>query len=62
VHLAHYVKSKEIPLSDFVTPEQQSKIVEIMKTTTSFSDIYSALNGKVGYAEIGMVAALMNPE
>jgi ATP-dependent DNA helicase RecQ len=60
VHLAHYVKSKEIPLSDFVTPEQQSKIKEIMKTTTSFSDIYSALKGKVGYTEIGMVVALMN--
>jgi GTPase SAR1 family protein len=60
VHLAHYVKLKEIPLSDFVTPEQQAKIKEIMKTKTSFTDIYSALNGEIGYTEIGMAVAAMS--
>jgi hypothetical protein len=58
VHLAHYVKSGELPLSDFVTPEQQAKVLEIMKTKTAFSDIYTALKGEIGYTEIGMVAAL----
>ncbi|MDR2287075.1 MAG: helix-turn-helix domain-containing protein [Prevotellaceae bacterium] len=58
VHLAHYVRLKEIPLSDFVTPEHQAKILELLKTTSSFSDIYMALKGKVGYTEIGMVASL----
>jgi hypothetical protein len=58
VHLAHYVKLKEIPLNDFVTPEHQAKILELLKTTSSFSDIYVALNGKVGYTEIGMVVSL----
>jgi hypothetical protein len=60
VHLAHYVKLKELPLNDFVTPEQQTKILEIMKTTSSFSDIYTALKGEVGYTEIGMVASLFS--
>jgi hypothetical protein len=59
VHLAHYVKLGELPLNDFVTQEQQARILEIMKTKTSFSDIYAALNGEVGYTEIGMVAALL---
>jgi hypothetical protein len=58
VHLAHYVKQKELPLSDFVTPAQQAQIVELLKTTTSFSDIYTALRGEVGYTEIGMVVSL----
>jgi hypothetical protein len=60
VHLAHYVKLKELPLSDFVTPEQQAKILELLKTTSSFSDIYVALRGEVGYTEIGMVASLLD--
>ncbi|MDR0726417.1 MAG: helix-turn-helix domain-containing protein [Prevotellaceae bacterium] len=59
VHLAHYVKLKELPLSDFVTSTQQTQIVELLKTTTSFSDIYTALKGEVGYTEIGMVASLL---
>jgi predicted ATPase len=59
VHLAHYVKSGEVPLSDFVTPEQQAKVLEIMKTKTYFRDIYKALNGEIGYAEIDMVASLL---
>jgi hypothetical protein len=65
IHLAHYVKSKELPLSDFVTQEQQTKIMELMKSKMAFTDIYLALNGKVGYTEIGMVASLLtdnNPE
>jgi hypothetical protein len=33
-----------------------------MKTTSSpsFSDIYTALKGEVGYTEIGMVVALLD--
>jgi hypothetical protein len=62
VHLAHYVKSRELPLRDFVSEEQETKILEIMKTSTSFSDIYSALKGEVGYTEIGMVASLNKEE
>jgi hypothetical protein len=58
VHLAHYVKTGELPLSDFVTPEQQTKILEIIKTKTAFSDIYAELKGEVGYTEIGMVISL----
>jgi hypothetical protein len=60
VHLAHYVKLGEIPLDDFVTPENQTKILEILKSsdTLTFSDIYTALKGEVGYTEIGMVASL----
>jgi hypothetical protein len=57
VHLAHYVKTGELPLSDFVTPEHQEKIREIIKTKTAFSDIYAALKGEVGYTEIGMVVS-----
>ncbi|MDR1592891.1 MAG: helix-turn-helix domain-containing protein [Prevotellaceae bacterium] len=60
VHLAHYVKLKELPLDDFVTPEHQTEILELLKTTSSFSDIYTALKGKVGYTEIGMVASQLN--
>jgi hypothetical protein len=59
VHLAHYVKIKELPLSDFVSPEQQTKITELLKTATSFSDVYTALRGEIGYTEIGMVASLL---
>jgi uncharacterized protein YpbB len=62
VHLAHYVKLKELPLSDFVTQEQQSRIVEIMKTKPTFTDIYMALNGEVGYTEIGMVTSLLSED
>jgi hypothetical protein len=58
VHLAHYVKQKELPLNDFVTPAQQAQILELLKTTTSFSDIHTKLRGEVGYAEIGMVVSL----
>jgi hypothetical protein len=61
IHLAHYVKLKELPLSDFVTPDQQTKILELMKTQASFSQIYMALKGEVGYTEIGMVASLGHP-
>jgi hypothetical protein len=57
VHLAHYVKTGELPLSDFVTPEHQEKIREIIKTKTAFSDIYAALKGEVGYTEISMVVS-----
>jgi hypothetical protein len=60
IHLAHYVKSKELPLSNFVTKEQQEKILEVMKTKTSFSEIFAALHGEVGYTEISMVASLFN--
>jgi hypothetical protein len=60
VHLAHYVKLKELPLSDFVTPEQQAKVTEMLKTEASFTEIYSALKANVGYTEIGMVASLMD--
>jgi hypothetical protein len=59
VHLAHYVKLKELPLNDFVTPAHQAQILELLKTTTSFSDIYTALKGEVGYTEIGMVVSLV---
>jgi DNA-binding CsgD family transcriptional regulator len=59
VHLAHYVKLKELPLNDFVTSEHQAKILELLKTTRSFSDIYTALKGEVGYTEIGMVVSLL---
>jgi hypothetical protein len=59
VHLAHYVKTGELPLSNFVTPEQQARIREIMKTKTAFSDIYAAMKGEVGYTEIGMAVSLM---
>jgi DNA-binding CsgD family transcriptional regulator len=62
VHLAHYVKLKELPLNDFVTPEQQAKILEAMKTKPSFSEIYAALRGEVGYTEIGMVASLIEKD
>jgi hypothetical protein len=62
VHLAHYVKSGELPLSDFVTPEQQAKVLEIMKTQKAFSDIYTAMRGEIGYTEIGMVAALSDDD
>jgi hypothetical protein len=62
VHLAHYVKSKELPLRDFVSEEHEKKILAIMKTTPSFSDIFTAMKGEVGYTEIGMVAALNNEE
>jgi DNA-binding CsgD family transcriptional regulator len=58
VHLAHYVKLKELPLSDFVTPAQQTQILEQLKTTSSFSDIYTTLKGEVGYTEISMVVSL----
>jgi DNA-binding CsgD family transcriptional regulator/GTPase SAR1 family protein len=62
VHLAHYVKLKELPLNDFVTPAQQAQIQELLKTTTSFSDIYTALKGEVGYTEIGMTVSLATEE
>jgi hypothetical protein len=64
VHLAHYVKLKELPLNDFVTPEHQTKISELMKATSSpsFSDIYTALKGEVGYTEIGMVISLLDDQ
>jgi hypothetical protein len=58
IHLSHYVKLKEIPITDFVTPEQQSKIREMITANAAFTDIYMALKGTVGYTEIGMVAAL----
>jgi hypothetical protein len=58
VHLADYVKAGELPLNDFVTPEQQAKVLEALKTMTSFRDVHDALKGEVGYTEIGMVAAL----
>jgi hypothetical protein len=59
IHLAHYVKTGELPLNDFVTPEQQAKISEILKTKTDFSDIYAELKGEVGYTEIGMAVSLL---
>jgi hypothetical protein len=62
VHLAHYVKLKELPLSDFVTPEQQAKVLKAMETNLSFSDIHAALKGEIGYAEIGMVASLLDDD
>jgi hypothetical protein len=46
-------------LSDFVSPEQQAKITELLKTATSFSDVYATLRGEIGYTEIGMVASLL---
>jgi hypothetical protein len=58
-HLAHYVKLGELPLSDFVTVEQQNRILEVMKTTTVFKEIYSALHGKIDYPEIDMVTSLL---
>ncbi|MDR0602808.1 MAG: helix-turn-helix domain-containing protein [Bacteroidales bacterium] len=58
-HLAHYVKLGELPLTDFVTVEQQTKILEVMKTKTAFKDIYSALHGEIGYPEIDMVTSLL---
>jgi uncharacterized protein YpbB len=58
-HLAHYVKSGELPLDDFVTVEQQTKILEVMKTKTAFREIYSALHGELGYPEIDMVTSLL---
>jgi hypothetical protein len=59
-HLAHYVATGELPLSDLVSAENQLEILEVMKTKTSFKDIYMALNGKVSYGEIRMVASLSN--
>jgi uncharacterized protein YpbB len=62
IHLAHYVRQKELPINDFVTPELQAEILELLKTKTAFSDIYRALKGRVDYTEIGMVASLLPDE
>jgi hypothetical protein len=60
VHLAHYVKLGELPLSDFVSPELQVKIINALKTESSFGDIFVALKGEASYIEISMVSSTIN--
>ncbi len=56
-HLAHYIKTKDIPLRDFVSEEKEEKIKKALKTTTSLSEVYASFNGEISYGEIRMVIA-----
>ena len=56
-HLAHFIKTKEIPLRDFVSEERENKIRKVLKTATSLREIYASFKGDVSYGEIKMVIA-----
>jgi hypothetical protein len=61
-HLAYYVKTKDIPLRDFVSEEKEEKIRKALKTNSLMSDIYASLKGEVSYGEIRMIIALKESE
>lgn len=56
-HLAHFIKTKEISLRDFVSQEKENKVLSAMKEESQMSAIFALLNGEVSYGEIRMVMA-----
>lgn len=56
-HIAHFIKTKDIALREFVSQEKEEKILKVMKKEKQLSDIHATLNGEVSYAEIKMVMA-----
>lgn len=56
-HLTHYIRTKEIPLRDFVDEEIEQKVKNLLHGDSTLSTIYASLNGEVSYSEIRMVIA-----
>jgi uncharacterized protein YpbB len=56
-HLAHFIKTKEISLRDFVSQEKENKVLSAMKEESQMSAFFALLNGEVSYGEIRMVMA-----
>ncbi len=61
-HLTHYIKTKDIPLRDFINEEKEKKIKEALKTATSLSEVYASFKGEISYGEIRMVVAAKESE
>lgn len=48
-HIAHLIFDKAIPMSDFLTKEQEATIFECFEAGATISDIYDTLEGNVSY-------------
>ncbi len=61
-HLTHYIKTKDIPLRNFISEEKENKIKAALKTSSSLSGVYASFKGEISYGEIRMVIASKESE